>query len=115
MAARTSRSCRRAAGASPMRCAMRVFTSPARGARANTITTQSALIGVLAGKALRRHAERIEKAQPPHEEDRAHDTARLPAPRRRRDTGSQAARAPPRLNKPAEGNALNHGIPRKAG
>src|SRR3989440_4161934 len=98
-----------------MRRAMRVFTWPARGARANTITTQSALIGVLAGKALRRHAERIEKAQPPHEEDRAHDTARLPAPRRRRDTCSQACRGAAALHPPAEGDVLHQRNLRKAG
>src|SRR5436190_7792620 len=89
-ALRMRRACRRAAPSAPRRGIRRVLTRPASGARAKTMTTVSALIGVFAGEALRRHAKRVEKPQPPHEEDRAHDAARLPAPAGGRDPLMQA-------------------------
>src|SRR5258708_19971511 len=113
-AARIRRSCRRAAPAAPRRGMRRVFTRPASGARAKTMTTLSARIGVLARQALRRDAERIEKAQPPHEKNSAQHAARLPAAPRGADALAQARRPPAPLQQPAERDVFHHGDLRKS-
>src|SRR5205814_9583724 len=109
------RACNRAAPAAPRRGTSRVFTRPASGARANTMTTVSALIGVFARQALRRDAKRVEEPQPPHEEDGAHDAARLPAPARGRDALAQAGRAPRAFHGAAEPDVLHQRDLGKAG
>src|SRR5258706_3637835 len=105
----TSCMCKRAAPAAPRRGARRVFTRPATGARAKTITRASARIGVIAREALWLDAERIEEPQAPHEEDRSHDTARLPAPPGSRYALGQARRRTHSLHGAAESDVLHEG------
>src|SRR5438876_1675288 len=112
---RMRRICSRAAPAAPRRGARRVFTRPASGARAKTMTMLSALIGVLAREALRGNAERIEQPQAPHEDDGAQHAARLPAPPRGRDALAQAGRAAAALHGAAEGDVLHQRDLREAG
>src|SRR5437588_10464222 len=106
-AASTSVRCSLAAAASPMRCAMRVFTLPASGARAKTMTTQSALIGVIAREALRRGAEGIEEPQPPHQEDGAQHATGFPAASGGRYARSQACGRAAALEQAAERDVLH--------
>src|SRR5712671_1010062 len=113
-AARIRRSCRCATPAAPRRGIRRVFTRPASGARAKTMTTLSARIGVLARQALRRDAERVEKAQPPHEKYRAQHAARLPTAPRGAHALAQARRPPAPLKLAAERDVFHQGDLRKS-
>src|SRR5258708_17579185 len=113
-AARIGRSCRCATPAAARRGIRRVFTRRASGARAKTMTTLSARIGVLARQALRRDAERIEKAQPPHEKDGAQHAAGLPAPAGSADAGAQACRPAAPLHQAAEGDVFHQDDFRKS-
>src|SRR6267378_2665215 len=99
--------CSRAARSAPRRGTRRVFTCPASGERAKTMTMLSALIGVLARKALRRDAERVKQAQAPHENDGAQHAARLPAPAGGHDAAAYTCRAAGALHGAAEGDVLH--------
>jgi hypothetical protein len=81
----------------------RVFTRPARAARAKTITivrgTARELIGI--------GAQPVPQAQLPHEENGAGDAARLPAPGRGRDPRAQAGWRGNALHRLAEGHVLH--------
>src|SRR5687768_15302266 len=99
------RACRRAAPHSPRRGTRRVFTRPGRGAREKTSTATSRVVEP--GKAFRGGAEKVPKAQAPHEHDGTQHAARFPAATRGAHALAQAGGPPPALHRPAEGHVLH--------